>query len=229
MDRLYGVPLEDFTKERNALVKKLRDAGEAEAADSLRALRKPTLPAWALNQVARRHQDLVRDLLDVQEDLAGTASGSALRHLATSRRDLINRLVREAEAVLEASGHAAGSETVQKISRTLLATGDEEAADLLRGGRLERELVASGFDQVFGVLPEDSPEDEGAREQEELARAVQELESQAAAAEERAAALAAEGDDLRRRTEEVTEAAASAGTEAEKLRKQAEDAARGLG
>src|SRR5256885_1710261 len=53
-DELYGLPLRDFTKARDDHARRLRKEGRREVADAVKALRKPTLPAWALNQLARR-------------------------------------------------------------------------------------------------------------------------------------------------------------------------------
>ncbi|MFL5711221.1 MAG: hypothetical protein ACJ77W_04985, partial [Chloroflexota bacterium] len=64
LDELYGKPLEDFTKARNDLAARLKRAHQAEAADAIRALKKPSLAAWSANQLARREPELVRELLD---------------------------------------------------------------------------------------------------------------------------------------------------------------------
>ena len=51
LDDLYAAPYDRFISERNALAKSTDDKDEARR---IKALRKPTLPAWAINQVARR-------------------------------------------------------------------------------------------------------------------------------------------------------------------------------
>ena len=53
IDRLYGVPLEDFVPERTRAAKELRASGEKDAAKRLAKLPKPTAASWALNHVAR--------------------------------------------------------------------------------------------------------------------------------------------------------------------------------
>ena len=50
--RLYAVPLAEFTPARNALAARLRKAGQADEAEAVKALRKPTPPVWAINQAA---------------------------------------------------------------------------------------------------------------------------------------------------------------------------------
>src|SRR3989442_162736 len=57
VERLYDAPLDSFVSERTALVKRLREAGARDAAARANALRKPTVPAWAVDQLARRHPE----------------------------------------------------------------------------------------------------------------------------------------------------------------------------
>ena len=51
--RLYGLPLEDFTRERDAAARELRKAKEREAADAVAKLQKPSQGSWAANTLAR--------------------------------------------------------------------------------------------------------------------------------------------------------------------------------
>src|SRR3954454_3497082 len=69
MDRLYDLPLSEFTSERNALAAELRASGDHEAAASVKALRKPSAAAWAVNQLVRAEPDLVEALLGAGGEL----------------------------------------------------------------------------------------------------------------------------------------------------------------
>ena len=56
---LYGLPLDEFTAARNAAAKELRDRGLGAESDEVKALAKPSVAAWAVNQLTRRrHADL---------------------------------------------------------------------------------------------------------------------------------------------------------------------------
>ena len=55
--RVYGGPLEEFVKRRDALMRELRSAGDRDAANAVKALRKPSRIAWALDQGAITAQD----------------------------------------------------------------------------------------------------------------------------------------------------------------------------
>ena len=67
IDRLYSLPLAEFTPERNELAKRLRKDGDTDAAAAVKALKKPSVAAWAVNQVQRDRPDEVRELIDVTE------------------------------------------------------------------------------------------------------------------------------------------------------------------
>ena len=53
IDRLYGLPLAEFTPERDALARRLRAEGDTQRAAEVAALKKPVLAAWAVNRLVR--------------------------------------------------------------------------------------------------------------------------------------------------------------------------------
>src|SRR4051812_44776528 len=55
VDDLFALDPSEFTAARDRLVAELREAGDKGAAAEVKALRRPTVTAWALNQLARRH------------------------------------------------------------------------------------------------------------------------------------------------------------------------------
>ena len=69
IDRLYGVPLDEFVAERDQLAKRLNKEGDREAGARIKALRKPTVGAWALNQAVRRRRKETAALLATGERL----------------------------------------------------------------------------------------------------------------------------------------------------------------
>ena len=72
LDALYDLPLEEFTRVRNDLAGRLRKAHQADAADQIRGLKKPTIVAWAANRLARDEPKLTAALLDAGERLRKT-------------------------------------------------------------------------------------------------------------------------------------------------------------
>jgi hypothetical protein len=67
--RLYALPLEEFTRERDATARELRRAKERDAAAAVAKLPKPSQAAWAANALARERRDLVDELLAAGDEL----------------------------------------------------------------------------------------------------------------------------------------------------------------
>jgi hypothetical protein len=159
---LYGLPLEEFTPARDALAKELKAAGRKDEAAEVKALRKPSVAAWALNRVARDHPDAVEALraagaaLRAAQDavLSGDTpappgmSGDASR-LRDAGRDVageVERVTGLAADVLRAAGRPASVAQQEKIVATLrTAAVDDAAGDALARGVLVEELESTGF------------------------------------------------------------------------------------
>ena len=67
VDELYGGSRDDFLPIRTERVKQARAAGERELAVRIAALRKPTVGAWLVNQVVRRHPARMAALAELAE------------------------------------------------------------------------------------------------------------------------------------------------------------------
>jgi hypothetical protein len=156
-DHLYGVPLDEFVPERARLAKELRGAGSRADADAVAKLRKPTLPAWALNQLARGHRRDVDLLLDaghrLREAQAGVLKGEerdAFERARKTEADALARLRREAATLLGSGASAAALAQVEQSLRA--AAVSDEGRELLARGRFVKPLeAATGFDVVAGL------------------------------------------------------------------------------
>jgi hypothetical protein len=154
VDQLYELPLEEFTAARNELAKQLGDA-------SVKQLKKPSVPAWAVNQLARRREVDLRRLLRAGEQLEqaqrDAVSGGDQQAFETARgaeRDAVRKLRSEAADLLKAGGHPAADATLERVTKTLRAgSTTDEGRTLLREGRLTEELEPQGFDALVGVKP----------------------------------------------------------------------------
>ena len=150
-DELYGLPPGEFTRARDARAKEVRKDGDREAADAIKGLRKPTVAAWALNQLARRRaKDVGRlvkageELRSAQEELLAGGDRAAFQDAAGRERELVADLSADATAMASEAGERGGG-LQEKIASTLHAAAlDEETADELRAGRLVREREAIG-------------------------------------------------------------------------------------
>jgi hypothetical protein len=153
---LYGLPLEEFTKARDALAKELRQAGEKEAADEVKALRKPPVSAWTVNQLARRHPHEVRALVKAGEGLrkaqrtaVGGGGPEALRDATRAHREQLDELTSLARRELGADGA-----TLQRVVQDLRAASvDKEASKTLLAGTLTGDVEQSGFGPVLSAVP----------------------------------------------------------------------------
>jgi hypothetical protein len=156
VERLYGLPLDGFVRERDALARELRKAGHREEADEVKALPKPSLAAWAVNQLARRRADEVRRLLEAAERLrSAQLSGEGdFAEAARAEQDAVRVLVRGAGDVLREAGRPATDATLTRVGQTLhAAVADEEGRADLERGTLRRELEPAGFGVLAGALP----------------------------------------------------------------------------
>lgn len=91
LDALYQLPLDQFTAARNELAKRLSADGQAEQADRVKALRKPTVAVWLVNRLVREDELDVQRLLKAGESLAKTqarvAQGQSPEAFLDARRE----------------------------------------------------------------------------------------------------------------------------------------------
>jgi hypothetical protein len=149
---LYGLPLEEFTAARDALAKDLKAAGRKDEAAEVKALRKPTVAAWALNRAARDHPEAVAALraagADLRDAQSEALSGDAARLRAAGRAvgDEVDRVAALAADALRAAGRPASAAQQEKIVATLrTAAVDDDAGDVLARGVLVDDLEPTGF------------------------------------------------------------------------------------
>jgi hypothetical protein len=155
LNELFHGPLEEFTAARNELAKSLRSEGDADAADWVKGLRKPSRAAWLVNQLAVRKQKEVARLLRAgrqlraaqEEMLAGAADREKLREAASAEQEAIDSLLATAEAI--GREHGVGAQIVTRVEETLrAASGDPEVAEAIEKGLLQREQRAAGIGMV---------------------------------------------------------------------------------
>ena len=151
---LYRLDPEEFVAARNELAKEIRGE-DRKAASAIRNLVKPTVVAWAINQVALTKPKLVAAVLSATDDLrsaqdkAFAGDRGALKTATESRRKAIASVVDAAIGVLDAKGRT-GESHREAIRNTVEAASVEPAAaEVLQEGRLEHEMDAPA---TFGSL-----------------------------------------------------------------------------
>ena len=156
VERLYGLPLDEFTLARDETARRLRGEGRRQDAAAVKALRKPSTPAWIVNILRRRHPSVVDDLVAAGERLRTAqpgGDGAKLHDAIQAERAALDRAMRNAE---EIATHArlATAITLQRVQETLhLAALDPDVAADVRRGVLLREGRASGFAGLADLAP----------------------------------------------------------------------------
>ena len=151
---LYGLPLDRFVPERTALVKALRVEKRREEASEVAALRRPSVAAWAVNQLVRGNPKGAHAIFATGDDLAeaqtkaasGKGGGDALRSANHQLRDAIAQLLQDADGLVGDGGPALSQTTLDRIGETLRAAAvDEEARSQVADGCLTQELQFVGL------------------------------------------------------------------------------------
>jgi hypothetical protein len=232
-DQLYGLPLDRFVPERKALARALRAQGRrAEAAD-VAARRRPSVAAWAVDQLVRTQPRALGELFDAGDALreaqaqllASTGGRDALRAAAERERTAVDALVRAARGLLTAQGHDLSAATIGRVGETLHAAAlDDDARAQVRDGRLERELRHVGFGAGASV-PEPAAKARAELERGERERARERAADEQRRERERAAEAQAEVERRERKRAQAREVARAAEADA---RREAERAAAAL-
>ncbi len=222
LDDLFARPLSEFTAARNELARRLRNAGQEEAAGRVQALRKPSVPVWSVNQLARRHPDEVKELVDAGERLRKAQQAAfrgggrdAVREATTAERTATRTLTRLAHELLAEEGRPATRAVTDRIGSLLRSAAIEpDAAELLAAGRLSEEVESTGFGAVAGIAPARTPRAKP--------RPKADVERQRREQERRR--VKARAEQLERRAEEAEERAGRAEQSAEEARSKAREA-----
>ena len=161
---LYGLPLERFIAERSALAKELRASGQAEEAARVGKLRKPSVAAWAVNQLVRTQRAAVGELFEAGDELrrahgellAGRGDPGALRQASDHERAAVQQLTTTARGLLSSEGHELSAAMLERVGETLHAAAlDQDARAKVAEGCLERELRHVGLGA--GAAPRTAP------------------------------------------------------------------------
>jgi hypothetical protein len=182
---LFSLDPKDFVTARDLLAKQLQKEGNKEEAKAIKALRRPTVPVWALNQVARERPDEIRDLIAASSE-AQSAKGKNVRDALARRRDRMHDILVLARQMIDGSGRPADPHELDITSAlsTILAS-DQLTADLRNG------VLTHVSDESADIEWPDVGETPVSRgPSRELIRARDELERRHTAAEDAASRVA---------------------------------------
>lgn len=136
---LYGVEPAEFVAARAAAAA----GADRELAKSIKALRKPTASAAAVNALTRRDPELVDRILqlgDRMRDAFAARDRDAIRDLTRERQRLLQRALRDL-----GTSAAVGREVEETLQAAVV---DPVAAAAVRSGMLLRALESTGVESV---------------------------------------------------------------------------------
>ena len=145
IDALFQLPLDEFTAARNELAKHTGDA-------AIKKLEKPSLAAWAVNQLYWRQRKLYDELIKT----SGQVRTAYKQMLAGKSADVKaaevfhNEAMRKAKDVIrkfiEAGGNSSSDGVMTPVTETLDALPTTDPP-----GRLTKPLRRTGFEALQGV------------------------------------------------------------------------------
>lgn len=198
---LYRVPPSEFVQTRRRLAEAAAAAGDGAAAKRIKALRRPTVSAWAVNLLVRERAELVTELLELGEEIRRSwTEGQDPARFDRLRNRAVAEAVRAAEALVEAAGRPLGEQAAHEVEETLqAAVVDAEVAGEVASGRLTHPrshagFATSGLSRPLGAAP--AEEEARSRDEDKLRRRAEKLER-------RAVELVGARDALRRELEGV--------------------------
>lgn len=156
---LYAAPLESFIADRNALASRLKKEKDREGSDEVKALRKPTPSAWAVNRLFQHEPERMEELLGAGERArkalheAITSGGAeSLRGAIQEARGLIEELRQRALEFLSEGGRSANPAMGERIGTNLQSlTFTPAAAETAGRGWLDADLDPPGFEVLAGL------------------------------------------------------------------------------
>jgi hypothetical protein len=160
IDALYKLPLTEFTASRNALAGRLKKSGRADEAERVKALSKPSVPAWAVNQLFWQHRDRFDRLIAAGDRLRKAQAsklaggGGDIRGALDELRETLSGLTRTAADLLRESGSNTTPELMRRVTSTLEALASIGIVpEGPQPGRLHDEVDPPGFETLAALVP----------------------------------------------------------------------------
>jgi len=160
VDALFRLSLAEFTGARNTLAAQLKKSGRVDEALRVKALVKPSVSAWAVNQLYWNHRDAFDRLIASGERFHKAQASRVAARLADmrvaleARRQALTHLSDLATALLQNAGHNPSPDTIHRIITTLEAlSAYASRADAPRPGRLTQDVDPPGFESLASLTP----------------------------------------------------------------------------
>jgi len=155
VDALYTLPLAEFTAARNTLAARLKKGGRGNEADFVKALVKPSITAWAVNQLYWQQRGDFDRLIATGEQFRQAQTSRLARKVADmrealdARREALSDVSDLASELLRDAGHNPTPDTMRRVTTTLEAMSVYASIpDGPRPGRLTHDVDPPGFDSL---------------------------------------------------------------------------------
>jgi hypothetical protein len=169
IDALFKLTLSEFTGERNALAARLKKGGRGDESVRVKALAKPSISAWAVNQLYWNHHEAFDRLIASGERFhKAQISGKIadMREALDTRREALTDLTDLATSLLRDAGQNPSLDTVRRITTTLEAMSVYASrSDAPRPGRLTHDVDPPGFESLASFVPAATKHEAGGRRQ----------------------------------------------------------------
>lgn len=149
IDRLFQLPLSEFTAARNALAKTVK----GDDAARVKALAKPTVVPWAVNQLYWRDRRTFDRLLKAggalrEAQIAALGGGRAdLRRATEAHRTALADAVHSATALATGGGASPQADQLARMLEAVSLSAEPAAG----AGRFTETIQPSGFEALAGI------------------------------------------------------------------------------
>jgi hypothetical protein len=159
IDALFKLPLSEFTGARNNLAAQLKGDKRVDHANFVKALPKPPITAWAVNQLYWKHRNAFDRLLATSQVLRQAQTSHTATNIADMRQSLearseaLSQLSDLATELLRDGGHNPTPDTIHRITTNLEAlSAYATLSDGPTPGRLTQDVDPPGFASLASLI-----------------------------------------------------------------------------
>ena len=157
IDALFRLPLTEFVGGRKKLAAQLKKDGNADEGERVKALAKPPVSAWTVNQLYWLHREAFDELIATGQRFRKAQTFGKMvnmREALDGRRDALSHLSDLATEILRDAGHNPSLDTLRRITTTLEALSSfASVSDSPTPGRLTQDIDPPGFDSFGSFVP----------------------------------------------------------------------------
>ena len=153
IDALFRLPLTEFTGARNTLAARLKKDGSPNDAERVKLLTKPSVSAWAVNQLYWNHREEFEQLIAVGKRFRPAQKAADRRDSLDARREVLAELSELATELLSDAGHSPTLDTMRRVTTTLEAVSAYALLpDGPTPGRLSTDLDPPSFESLASLM-----------------------------------------------------------------------------